>query len=83
MRAIAFHREGRKLISGDYAGRVLIWSTDAAAPTADWLIEQGLADSAQFSLIQSEVESEMKKAVEFAVASPYPSVTEVEQDVYA
>jgi hypothetical protein len=25
----------------------------------------------------------MKKAVEFAVSSPYPSVTEVEQDVYA
>jgi pyruvate dehydrogenase E1 component alpha subunit len=49
----------------------------------DWLIGQGLADSVQFSRIQSEVESEMKKAVEFAVAAPYPGIAEVEQDVYA
>jgi pyruvate dehydrogenase E1 component alpha subunit len=61
------------------------WKTerDPIKLLADWLIEQGLIDSAQFSLIQSEVESEMKKAVEFAVAAPYPGVAEVEQDVYA
>ena len=61
------------------------WKTerDPIKLLADWLIEQGLADSAQFSLIQSEVESEMRKAVEFAVAAPYPGVDEVEQDVYA
>jgi pyruvate dehydrogenase E1 component alpha subunit len=61
------------------------WKTerDPIKLLADWLIEQGLSDSAQFSLIQSEVESEMKKAVEFAVAAPYPGVAEVEQDVYA
>jgi TPP-dependent pyruvate/acetoin dehydrogenase alpha subunit len=61
------------------------WKTDRdpIKLLAGWLTEQGLADSDQFSHIQSEVESEMKKAVEFAVASPYPSVTEVEQDVYA
>ena len=61
------------------------WKTkrDPLKLLADWLIEQGLADSAQFSQIQSEVESEMKKAVEFAVAAPYPGIAEVEQDVYA
>jgi len=61
------------------------WKTerDPIKLLVDWLMEQGLADSAQFIRIQSEVESEMKKAVEFAVASPYPSVSEVEQDVYA
>jgi TPP-dependent pyruvate/acetoin dehydrogenase alpha subunit len=61
------------------------WKTDRdpIKLLAGWLIQQGLADSDQFSRIQSEVESEMKKAVEFAVSSPYPSVTEVEQDVYA
>jgi pyruvate dehydrogenase E1 component alpha subunit len=61
------------------------WKTDRdpIKLLAGWLIEQGLADSDQFGRIQSEVESEMKKAVEFAVSSPYPSVTEVEQDVYA
>ena len=61
------------------------WKTerDPIKLLADWLSEQSLADSAQFILIQSEVESEMKKAVEFAVAAPYPGVDEVEQDVYA
>jgi TPP-dependent pyruvate/acetoin dehydrogenase alpha subunit len=61
------------------------WKTerDPIKLLADWLKEQGLADSAQFSRIHSEVESEMKKAVEFAVAAPYPGVAEVEQDVYA
>jgi acetoin:2,6-dichlorophenolindophenol oxidoreductase subunit alpha len=61
------------------------WKTerDPIKLLADWLIEHSLADSAQFGLIHSEVESEMKKAVEFAVAAPYPGVAEVEQDVYA
>ena len=61
------------------------WKTerDPLKLLADWLIAQGIADSSQFKGIQSEVEAEMKKAVEFAVAAPYPSVSEVEQDVYA
>jgi len=61
------------------------WKTerDPIKLLGDWLAEQGLADSAQFSRIRSEVESEMKKAVEFAVAAPYPGIAEVEQDVYA
>jgi TPP-dependent pyruvate/acetoin dehydrogenase alpha subunit len=61
------------------------WKTerDPIKLLGDWLIAQNLADSAQFSLLHSEVESEMKKAVEFAVAAPYPGVAEVEQDVYA
>jgi TPP-dependent pyruvate/acetoin dehydrogenase alpha subunit len=61
------------------------WKTerDPIKLLADWLIEQSLADSAQLSAIRSEVESDMKNAVEFAVAAPYPGVEEVEQDVYA
>jgi TPP-dependent pyruvate/acetoin dehydrogenase alpha subunit len=61
------------------------WKTerDPIKLLADWLIEQSLADSAQLSAIRSEVESDMEKAVEFAVAAPYPGVEEVEQDVYA
>ena len=61
------------------------WKTDRdpIKLLASWLIEQGLADSAQLDAIQSEVEAEMKKAVEFAVAAPYPGVGEVEDDVYA
>ena len=61
------------------------WKTerDPLKLLADWLVAQGIADSSQFKGIQSEVETEMKKAVEFAVAASYPSVSEVEQDVYA
>jgi pyruvate dehydrogenase E1 component alpha subunit len=61
------------------------WKTerDPIKLLGDWLINQKLSDSTQFSLIRSEVESEMKKAVEFAVAAAYPSIAEVEQDVYA
>jgi len=61
------------------------WKTerDPIKLLGDWLSGQGLSDSAKFGLIQSEVQSEMKKAVEFAVAAPYPGISEVEQDVYA
>jgi acetoin:2,6-dichlorophenolindophenol oxidoreductase subunit alpha len=61
------------------------WKTDRdpIKLLADWLIQQKLADSTKFDLIHSHVESEMKKAVEFALASPYPNVGEVGQDVYA
>jgi WD40 repeat protein len=38
-RALAFQPAQRKLLSGDYAGRVLIWSLDAAAPTPERTIE--------------------------------------------
>ncbi len=50
---------------------------------AAWLTEQNLADSALLDRIHSEVGSEIKAAVEFALAAPYPSREEVEQDVYA
>lgn len=39
VRAIAFHCESRKLLSGDYGGQVLIWSADAAAPTVERTID--------------------------------------------
>ena len=61
------------------------WKTerDPIKLLADWLGGQGFADSTQLRLIQSEVESEIRRAVEFAVAAPYPEIAEVEQDVYA
>jgi TPP-dependent pyruvate/acetoin dehydrogenase alpha subunit len=61
------------------------WKTkrDPVKLLADWLVEQGLADSVRFSAMHAEVESEIKKAVEFAMAAPYPGIGELEQDVYA
>ena len=49
----------------------------------DWLIQQKLSDAAQLEGIQSEVKAEMNAAVEFAIAAPYPTIEEAEQDVYA
>jgi len=48
-----------------------------------WLIDQKFADAASLEGIQNEVRMEMKAAVEFAIAAPYPSPEEVDQDVYA
>jgi acetoin:2,6-dichlorophenolindophenol oxidoreductase subunit alpha len=50
---------------------------------ARWMIEQGLADEESFGRIRAEIESEMKRAVEFAIAAPYPKADEASQDVYA
>ena len=61
------------------------WKTarDPIANFGKWLIEQKLSDVTALDQIQAELESEMKKAVDFAVAAPYPTVDEVGQDVYA
>jgi acetoin:2,6-dichlorophenolindophenol oxidoreductase subunit alpha len=50
---------------------------------ASWLIEERFADSAGLDKIQSEIRSEIQKAVEFALAAPFPKPEETEQDVYA
>jgi pyruvate dehydrogenase E1 component alpha subunit len=62
-----------------------LWKTerDPIANFGKWLIEQKLADAAVLAQVQSELEAEMKKAVDFAVAAPYPTIDEVAEDVYA
>ena len=61
------------------------WKTerDPIANFGKWLIEQKLADAAALAQVQTELEAEMKGAVDFAVAAPYPTVDEVDEDVYA
>jgi TPP-dependent pyruvate/acetoin dehydrogenase alpha subunit len=63
----------------------LEWKTkrDPIKNLAGWLITEKLADAASVEAIETEVRAEMKAAVEFAIAAPYPGVEEVEQDVYA
>jgi acetoin:2,6-dichlorophenolindophenol oxidoreductase subunit alpha len=56
---------------------------DPIANLGTWLIEQKITDLATLERVQSDVESEMKAAVDFATAAPYPSVHEVDEDVYA
>jgi pyruvate dehydrogenase E1 component alpha subunit len=61
------------------------WKTERDPITnfGKWLMEQKLADAEALDRMQAEFESEMKKAVDFAVATPYPTVDEVDEDVYA
>ena len=47
------------------------------------LLDEGLAKQADFDRIQADVQEETRKAVEFALAAPYPGPSEVDQDVYA
>ena len=47
------------------------------------LIGQDLADEAALDALETEVRAEMKTAVDFAIAAPYPGPEEVEMHVYA
>ena len=61
------------------------WKTkrDPIKLFAEKLIGQGIADAKSLVALEDEVRAEMKAAVEFAIASPYPNADKVEQDVYA
>lgn len=56
---------------------------DPIANFSKWLIDQRVADQETLDAIHAEIESEIKRAVEFAIGAPYPSPDKVEQDVYA
>jgi TPP-dependent pyruvate/acetoin dehydrogenase alpha subunit len=61
------------------------WKTkrDPIKNLTDWLIEQKFAEKANLDAIENEVRTEMKAAVEFAMAAPYPSPEKAQEDVYA
>jgi pyruvate dehydrogenase E1 component alpha subunit len=61
------------------------WTTehDPITNHAAWLIGRNFADSSLLKQIEAEVKVEMEKAVEFALQAPYPSVDQVEEDIYA
>jgi len=62
-----------------------LWRTerDPIENFGRWLVQQKFADAASLVQIQAELEIEMKQAVDFAIAAPYPMVNEVHEDVYA
>ena len=61
------------------------WKTkrDPIKNFSQWLVEQNFSAEGKLKQIQEEVRAEMKAAVEFAIAAPYPTVDQVDQDVYA
>jgi acetoin:2,6-dichlorophenolindophenol oxidoreductase subunit alpha len=48
-----------------------------------WLIQQKYMDEVKLDRLRAETDAEIQKAVEFAIAAPYPSPDEVYEDVYA
>jgi TPP-dependent pyruvate/acetoin dehydrogenase alpha subunit len=62
-----------------------LWKTDRdpIVNFGKWLVEQKLCHATALQQMQVELEAEMKKAVDFAIAAPYPTVDEVAEDVYA
>jgi pyruvate dehydrogenase E1 component alpha subunit len=61
------------------------WSSerDPIKILGDWMIAQHFADAAALDAIVAEVKAEIAKAVEFAIAAPYPTVEQAAEDVYA
>jgi pyruvate dehydrogenase E1 component alpha subunit len=47
-----------------------------------WLLETGLADTAALEKIHSEADAEILAGVEFAINTPYPDPSEVDESVY-
>ena len=50
---------------------------------SEWLKAEKHADAPTLNAIELELKSEMDKAMKFAIAAPYPSIDQVQQDVYA
>jgi len=46
-------------------------------------MDNGVADRAALDAVQQALIAEMDAAVEFAVNSPYPDPSKVDQDIYA
>ena len=61
------------------------WKTerDPIKVATEAILAQKIADQGALDQIQAEVKAEIDKAVQFAMAAPYPNADKVEQDVYA
>lgn len=62
-----------------------LWKTerDPIQLHGKWLIDRGYAAPALLEQITKEARGEIEAAVQFAIAAPYPTADQVEQDVYA
>jgi acetoin:2,6-dichlorophenolindophenol oxidoreductase subunit alpha len=61
------------------------WKTqrDPIQLFANWLVGEKITDSRTLEQIEADVASEIERAVEFAIAAPYPDPRQAGQDVYA
>jgi pyruvate dehydrogenase E1 component alpha subunit len=56
---------------------------DPLTVLTDWMAARNYSFHTRIEEIQAELKQEIEKAVQFALAAPYPAVDKVEQDVYA
>ncbi len=56
---------------------------DPIQKLAAWLLDRKIADPARLDQIAADLKAEMDAAVQFAIAAPYPTAEEAQQDVYA
>ena len=56
---------------------------DPIAIASARLVDQQIVDRAELDRIQAELTAQMDAAVQWAIAAPYPAVSEVAEDVYA
>jgi len=49
----------------------------------DYLVSEGIADRGYLDRVEAEIKAEVDRAVQIAVAAPYPNVDKVAEDVYA
>jgi TPP-dependent pyruvate/acetoin dehydrogenase alpha subunit len=61
------------------------WKTkrDPIKLFANWLTGEKLMDVSTLAAIEAQVRTDVQAAVDFAIAAPYPSPDEADQDVYA
>ena len=48
----------------------------------DWMLAENIILNSQLEQINAEIKAEIQKAVDFAIAAPYPSPDKAEQDVW-
>ena len=56
---------------------------DPIANFGKWLTEQGIASSDDLAALRSEIADDARRAVDYALAAPYPDAAEVDMHVFA
>ncbi len=70
--------------AGGYGGKEERWRTTDPIPRyTQNLMVRGLIGAAEAAQIEREAREEIARAVEFAIASPVPSLEELHQDIFA
>ena len=61
------------------------WATDRdpIEQLAEWMFRAGKVRPDELDRVREQLESEIARAVQFALDAPFPELSEVDEDVYA